>query len=125
MTLTNTNENEPCQSLDIRSRHFERRRRAEINQRRINVFAREELLHHLRRRMPDSTILDVNELPVVRFENVPRVELSEAIVAHNLPIRPAWQYFAFDSRTGERTAQDWHNSAPAVRNVTNFHRWSD
>src|SRR5262245_13489290 len=125
MTLTNTNENEPCQSLDIRSRHFERRRRAEINQRRINVFAREELLHHLGGRMPDSPILDVNELPVVRFENIPRVQLSEAVVAHNLPIRSAWQYFAFDSRTGEGTTKDRHNSASAFRDVTYFHRWSD
>src|SRR5262245_48758442 len=125
MTLTNTNENEPCQSLDIRSRHFERRRRAEINQRRINVFAREELLHHLGRRMPDSPILDVNELPVVRFENIPRVQLSEAVVAHNLPIRSAWQYFAFDSRAGEGTTKDRHNSASAFRAVTYFYRWSD
>src|SRR5689334_15410534 len=75
--------------------------------------------------MPDSAILDVNELPVVRFENVPRVELSQAIVANNLPIRPAWQHFAFDSRTRDRTTKNWHNSASAMRNVTYFHRWSD
>jgi hypothetical protein len=41
MTLANTDENEPCQSLDIGIRHFERGRRAKINQRRINLFARE------------------------------------------------------------------------------------
>src|SRR5262249_61859504 len=75
--------------------------------------------------MPDSAILDVNELPVVRFENVPRVELSQAIVANNLPIPSAWQHFAFDSRTRERTTKNWHNSASAMRNVTYFHRRSD
>src|SRR5262245_64284305 len=75
--------------------------------------------------MPDSPVLDVNELPVVRFENIPGVQLSEAVVAHNLPIRSAWQYFAFDSRTGEGTTKDRHNSASAFRDVTYFHRWSD
>src|SRR5262245_45060205 len=67
MTLTHTDEHEPRQSLDIGSRHFERGRGAKINQRGIDVFASEELLHHLRRRMSDSAILDVNELPLVRF----------------------------------------------------------
>src|SRR5262249_21280181 len=75
--------------------------------------------------MPDSPILDVNELPVVRFENIPRVQLSEAVVAHNLPIRSAWEYFAFDSRAGEGTTKDRHNSASAFRDVTYFYRWSD
>src|SRR5262245_35989956 len=75
--------------------------------------------------MPDSAVLDVNELTRVRLENVPCVELSEAIVAHNLPIRSSRQHSAFDFRTRERTAQDWYNSASAVRNVTYLHGWSN
>ena len=61
---------------------------SEVDKGWIDVLPCEQLLHHLRRGVPDSPVLHIDEVSVVGLERVASVQIGQAICAHDLPVCP-------------------------------------
>ena len=77
------------------------------------------------RRVADARVLDVDQAAAVGLQHVARVELREAVRAHDLPVRAARQHLAAHVRSLERAAEDGDDAAAPARHLTKLGRRPD
>src|SRR5947207_1007391 len=72
--------------------------------------------------MTNARILNINQLAVVGFKRIARIELGESVGPHDLPVGAARKDASFHAGTLERSTQDLDDPAPASGNRSDVER---
>src|SRR3954463_11820803 len=105
MAFTGADEQRSRQVLQARRGSLEHRQRAEIHRGRVDVLAGKQLRGDVGGCPPNAGVLDVDELTLVGLQRVARVELREAVRAHDLPVGATRQHLAAYAGTFEGPAE--------------------
>src|SRR5688572_131218 len=78
-TLADANEDRACHPLKSRCCRLYCRSGPKVDQVRIDTLASVQLRENFRGSVAHSSIIDINQFPLVRFQHIPRFQLRKAI----------------------------------------------
>src|SRR5262245_54521484 len=104
---------------------LERRRRREIDKRRIDRLSCKKAGHDVGWSVSDATIPHGNHVTAIGLQCVARIELGKAVVVNELPVGAAGQYPAFQLAAFERATNNRHDAADTSRRPTDLDRGRD
>jgi hypothetical protein len=62
-------------------------------------------------------VLDIDQAALLGLQRIARIELSEPVGAHDLPVRAAGEHLAAEIRSLESAAEDRNNAPPPARHL--------